>query len=84
MQNFEKKNRPKKALVGTFWKILTENRVFSARAPPIPPQGRSAKILGSIGKNGFLKKYQWGAPLGRQGVKSLRGLNSPLPIMPVN
>ena len=30
-----KKNRPKKAFLGTFWKIFfSKNRVFSARAPP--------------------------------------------------
>ena len=28
-------------------------------------------------KNGFLKKYQRGDPLGRQGVESLRGASAP-------
>ena len=33
-QNFEKKNSPKKAFLGSFWKILTKNlRFFGAGSP---------------------------------------------------
>ena len=63
--------------MGTFWKILTENRVFSTRAPPsklvyIGAQGAFRKFLGSMTKNGHLKIVQRGDPLGRKGVESLR------------
>ena len=52
-------------------------RFFGARSPSklvyIGAQGAFRKNLGSVGKNGFIKKYQRGEPLGRQGVESLRG-----------
>ena len=55
----------------SFEKILTKNRVFFGIY--CGAQGAFRKINGRSAKNGFLKKYQRGDPLGRQGVESLRG-----------
>ena len=53
-----------------------------ARASPqkivnIGAKGALRKIFGSVGQNGFIKKYQRGDPLGRQGVESLKGASAP-------
>ena len=77
------KSCPEKAFLGTFWKILTKNRVFSVRDPPsklvyIGAEGAFKKIKGRPAKNWFLKKYQREDPLGRQWVESLRGGRPPL------
>ena len=71
------KKQSKRPFLGTFWKILTKNCVFfGARSPSklvyIRAEGAFRKILGSVGQNGFLKKYQRGDPLGWQGVESPR------------
>ena len=46
---------------------------FGARSP-----SKLVYIYGQSAKNGFLKKYQRGDPLGRQGVESLKGGRPPL------
>ena len=52
-------------------------RFFGARSPSkiayIGAKGAFRKILGSVGQKWISEKYQRGDPLGRQGVKSLRG-----------
>ena len=78
------KNRPKKAFLGNFWKILTKK---SARAPLskfvyIGAKGAFRKTLGSVTKNGYLKILQRGDPLGLQRVKSLKKEGRPPPPPP--
>ena len=52
-------------------------RFFGARSPSkiayIGAEGAFRKILGSVGQKWISEKYQRGDPLGRQGVKSLKG-----------
>ena len=71
-------NSEKQAFLGTFWKISTKNRVFTARAPPSKleysgAKGASRKFSGSVTKCGYPRIVQRGDTLGRQGVESLRG-----------
>ena len=83
-QIFEKKT-VKKGVFRHFLKNFDKKIafIFGARSPSklvyIGAKGAFRKILGSIGQNGFLKKYQRGDPLGRQGVESLRGGRPPPP-----
>ena len=66
-QKFEEKNA-KKVFLGTFWKILAKNCIFSAYCP------LKLVYIGTKGfatKNEYLKMVQRLGPLGRQGVESL-------------
>ena len=71
----------KRAVFGHFLENFTKNRVFfGARSPSkLVFIGAFRKFLGSVTKNGFLKKYQRGDSLVWQGVESLRRGASPLP-----
>ena len=57
-----KKNRPKKAFLGSFWKNLTKkSSFFGARFPSkLVNIGAFKNFLGSISKNGYLKIVQRG------------------------
>ena len=74
---------PKRAFLGTFWKVWPKNCGFLARAPSklvcSGAQSAFRKFLGYINKNWYLKIVQRGDPLSRQGVESLRGADAPPP-----
>ena len=81
-QTFEKKNEPKKAVLGTFWKHLIKKLLFPASNPlkiniclaPLK-NFRVSKPKMDISKQwGHLKtvRGKWGDFLGRQRVKYLR------------
>ena len=69
-QLFEKKDRPKKALSNTFWRILTKKLRFRhALALKISIFWR---FLGSVSQKWVSQSSTKGDSLGRQGVESLR------------
>ena len=83
-----KKNRPKKAFLCTFWKMLTKNCVFSARAPPsnlvyIGAKGAFRKILKPVIQKWISRNSTKGDPLGQQGVESLRDGGPPPSLNPL-
>ena len=76
------KNRPKKAFLGTFWKILTKKlRLFGARSPLKISAFR--KYLGSVSQkwtSQMVQRGSFGSAGGR--IPEVRGIQLPPPLRP--